>query len=58
MKTEDIYRLIEDMRKENEKMYVRLERYLNVERIVFGMVGVALLAVFTSLIALVIRKSI
>ena len=56
MKTEDIYKLVEDMRKENERMYVRLERYLNVERIVFGIVGVALLAVFTSLMALVVRK--
>ena len=56
MKTEDIYKLVEDMRKENERMYVRLERYLNVERIVFGIVGVALLAVFTSLMALVVRR--
>lgn len=56
MKPEDVYKLLEDMRHENEKVYVRLERYLNVERIVFGIVGVALLAVFTSLMALVVRK--
>lgn len=56
MKPDKVYQLLEDMRKENERVYVRLERYLNVERIVFGIVGVALLAVFTSLMALVIRK--
>ena len=56
MTPKEVYEMLEDLRKENERVYVRLERYLNVERIVFGIVSVALLAVFTSLIALVVRK--
>ena len=56
MKPEKVYELLEEVRKENERVFVRLERYLNVERIVFGIVGAALLAVFTSLLALVVRK--
>ena len=55
MKPEEVYKLLEEMRKENERVYVRLERYINVERIVFGFIGIALLAVGSSLLALVIR---
>ena len=55
MRPEDVYKLIEDMRRDNERVYVRLERYLTVERIVFGLVGIALFAVFSSIMALVLR---
>lgn len=55
MKPKEVYDLLEKLREDNDRIYVRLERYLTVERIVFGLVGVALIAVATSLVALVVR---
>lgn len=55
MKPKDVYELLEKIREDNDKIYVRLERYLTVEKIVFGLVGIALIAVATSLVALVVR---
>lgn len=54
MNPKEVYDLLEKLREDNDRIYVRLERYLTVEKIVFGLVGVALIAVATSLVALVV----
>jgi hypothetical protein len=54
MNPKEVYDLLEKLREDNDRIYVRLERYLTVEKIVFGLVGVALIAVATSLMALVV----
>jgi hypothetical protein len=55
MNPKEVYDLLEKLREDNDRIYVRLERYLTVEKIVFGLVGAALIAVVTSLVALVVR---
>lgn len=54
MNPKEVYDLLEKLREDNDRIYVRLERYLTVEKIVFGLVGIALIAVATSLVALVV----
>lgn len=65
MKTEEVYKLIETTRRElksdfekleekSDKIYVKVESFEPVRRLVFGMVGVVLLSVFGAIIAIVV----
>jgi hypothetical protein len=66
MKAEEIYKLIEQTRKElktdfekldekSERIYVKVESFEPVRKLVFGMVGVVLFAVIGAMVAIVIR---
>lgn len=63
MKTEreitngDILKAINDFRKEVKDCYVSIDRFIPVERLVYGMTGVILLAVVGAVMALVINKT-
>ncbi len=53
----DILKAINDFRKEMKDCYVSIDRFLPVEKLVYGMAGIVLVAVVGSLIALVINKT-
>jgi hypothetical protein len=53
----DILEAINNFRKEVKDCYVSLDRYLPVEKLVYGMAGVVLLAVVGALVALVVTRT-
>lgn len=66
MKAEEVYKLINEMRKElkadfesleekSEKIYVKVEAFDPVRKLVYGIVGIVLSAVFLAIVGLVLR---
>jgi len=53
----DIFKAISDFRNEIRGCYVSNDRFMPVEKLVYGMVGVILLAVGGALVALVVSKT-
>lgn len=53
----DIFKAISDFRNEIRGCYVSNDRFMPVEKLVYGMVGVILLAVVGALVALVVSKT-
>ena len=53
----DILEAINEFRKEMKECYVSIDRYVPVERLVYGLVGLVLVAVIGSIIALVLTKT-
>lgn len=57
---DDIKQLADRIKKVEEDLetkYVRLERYINVERLIYGLVGLMLTAVVIALLSLVIKST-
>lgn len=52
----DILMAIDDFRKEARETYVTKDTFEPVRNVVYGMIGVVLLAVFGALVALVLRQ--
>lgn len=61
MKTEvtlnDIYRAIEDFRKETRETYVTKDEFYPVKNIAFGMVGAVSFTVLGALLTMIIKQS-
>ena len=66
MEPEKVYQLINDMRKElkadfdsleekSEKIYVKVEAFDPVRKLVYGIVGIVLSAVFLAVVGLVLK---
>lgn len=53
----DIYDAINDFRNEVKCSYVTNDRFNPVEKLVYGLVGIVMVAVFGALVALVINKT-
>lgn len=53
----DIYKAISEFRDEIRSCYVSNDRFNPVEKLVYGMTGVILLAVFGALVALVVNST-
>lgn len=53
----DILEAINEFRKEIKNCYVSIDRFTPIERLVYGMTGVILIAVIGALVALVINKT-
>lgn len=53
----DILKAINEFRQEAKNSFVSIDRYLPVERLVYGMAGVVLIAVVTAVVALVMNKT-
>lgn len=67
MKPEEVYKIVEEMRRElkddfekleekADKIYVKVEAFDPVRKIVYGLVGIVLTAVLTALVGLVLIK--
>jgi len=53
----DIFKAISDFRNEIRGCYVSNDRFMPVEKLVYGLVGIILLAVVGALVALVINRT-
>jgi len=53
----DILEAINEFRKEMKQCYVSIDRYIPVERLVYGLVGLVLVAVVGAIIALVVSNT-